>query len=212
MRALICLVIFALAVLVVAEPKHESFLQRSGQKPIPTDLQGATKMQEFNSSADIKFMLESSSDSSRDGWKKAGFTWYTSYAACCPQNPNYDPQADSSECDDYSACEYSGEFAAIGHKEFSWVQSHDIISFYDNSDKSGKKFEHKYGGKTIKLRKNGVEFTALIADTCGNDDCDDCCKKNSKHGYLVDMEEWTVKRRFGNTDAANGIIEFMIVK
>lgn len=91
-----------------------------------------------------------------------------SYAPCCPKNPNYDPKFPKTECEDYSACEYPGDFAAIGHKTIDWVKSHDIISFYDNIDPNGKSFNTKYGGKQIKLRKNGVEFTALIADTCGN--------------------------------------------
>jgi hypothetical protein len=34
----------------------------------------------------------------------ASFTYYNSYAKCCPKNPNYDPKADKSECEDYSAC------------------------------------------------------------------------------------------------------------
>jgi hypothetical protein len=66
----------------------------------------------------------------------------------------------------------------------------------------------KYGNKNIKLKALGVEFTALIADTCGNDDCDDCCAKNSKAGggYLVDTEYWTVMRHFGTTDKVDGTI------
>lgn len=43
----------------------------------------------------------------------AQFTTYTSYASCCPDNENYDPNADTEECDKYSACDYSGEFEAI---------------------------------------------------------------------------------------------------
>jgi hypothetical protein len=43
----------------------------------------------------------------------AQFTTYTSYAECCPENENYDPTADTKECDKYSACDYSGDFEAI---------------------------------------------------------------------------------------------------
>lgn len=112
---------------------------------------------------------------SNANWKKASFTWYQSYAPCCPGNPNYDPKADTEECDCCSACDYPGDFAVIGHKSFDYVKSHDIVAFYDNSDPKGSNFNKRYGGKTIKLRFNGNEFSAQIADTCGNQDCDNCC-------------------------------------
>ncbi len=38
----------------------------------------------------------------------ASLTYYSSYPACCPNSPNYDPNADKSECDDYSGCKYLG--------------------------------------------------------------------------------------------------------
>ena len=146
-----------------------------------------------------------------NGWQKAAMTTFTSYAACCKNNPNYDPHANKEECEDYSACKYSGDFAATSHKSFEWVKSNSIIAFYDDSDKGGNKFLKKYGNKQIKLRKNGKEFTALIADTCGNNDCDNCCHQNSKGGFLVDMEYWTVMNHFGTLDAADGTIEFQLV-
>ena len=62
----------------------------------------------------------------------ASFTYYDSYPKCCPDNPNYDPKASKEECDDYSGCKYSGDFAAIGHKSFDYVKSHDLVAFYDN--------------------------------------------------------------------------------
>lgn len=143
-------------------------------------------------------------------WRTAALTTFTSYASCCKKNPNYDPNADTSECSDYSACKYSGDFAAISHQSFDWVKSHNIISFYDDSDKKGKNFLNKYGGKTIRLRKNGKEFSAQIADTCGNSDCGNCCHKNSKSGFLVDIEYWTVMKNLGSIDQADGTIEFII--
>ena len=146
-----------------------------------------------------------------DGWHTASWTWYTSYAACCKNSPNYDSHADKSECDDYSACEYLGDFAAIDHKPFDWVKSHNIVSFYDNSDPNGKSFMSKYGGKQIKIKAHGKEITALIADTCGNGDCDGCCRKNSKGGFLIDMEYWTVKNNFGSTNVVDGTIQFQIL-
>ncbi len=159
----------------------------------------------------LAFLQFASVSAATGGWKTAAWTWYTSYAACCPNSPNYNPKADKTECNDDSACKYLGDFAAIGHKSYDWVKSHDIVAFYDNSDPNGKNFMSKYGGKHIKIRKNGKEFTALIADTCGNGDCDGCCRKNSKGGFLLDMEENTVKRHFGSLHAADGTIEFQIL-
>ncbi len=51
-----------------------------------------------------------------NGKSTAKLTYYDSYAACCPKNPNYDPNADKSECQDYSACEYPGEFECLDNK------------------------------------------------------------------------------------------------
>jgi hypothetical protein len=145
-------------------------------------------------------------------WETAQLTTFTSFPACCPDSPVYDPDAPTSECDDYSACEYMGEFAAIGEKSFEWVQSHDLIAFYDDADPDGSGFNQKYGGRRIKLRKDGEEFEALIADTCGNQDCNDCCSENSQGGYLVDVEFWTAERNLGGAQNADGTIEFQILE
>ena len=37
---------------------------------------------------------------------KAQLTYYHSYAPCCKSNPNYDPNASTTECTDYSAWYY----------------------------------------------------------------------------------------------------------
>jgi hypothetical protein len=145
------------------------------------------------------------------GWRTAQLTTFTSYPACCPGSPVYDPRAPRDECEDYSGCKYMGDFAAIGHKSFNWVKSHDLIAFYDDSDPNGSKFDKKYGGKTIQLKKGNQTFNALIADTCGNDDCDGCCRQNSKRGFLVDMEYWTTVHRIGGPDHADGTIQFKIL-
>ena len=34
---------------------------------------------------------------------KAQLTYYHSYAPCCPNNPNYNPSASTTECVEYSA-------------------------------------------------------------------------------------------------------------
>jgi hypothetical protein len=62
---------------------------------------------------------------------------------------------------------------------FDYVKSNNLVAFYDDSDPSGRNCKKNYGGKTIKLTKGSVSFTAKIADTCRNADCDYCCKKNS---------------------------------
>jgi hypothetical protein len=90
-----------------------------------------------------------------------------------------------------------------------FFDSHDLISFYDNSNPSGSQFNARYGNRNITITGtcNGVTktFTGLIADTCGNNDCNGCCA-NGDHpitGYLVDMEYYTVMRHFGTTDCAD---------
>jgi hypothetical protein len=84
-----------------------------------------------------------------------------------------------------------------------------MISFYDNSDPNGDNFYSRWGNKyiTISGTCNGVtkSFTALIADTCGNSDCDGCCSTNADPttGYLIDMEYNTAIRHFGSIECAD---------
>lgn len=80
-----------------------------------------------------------------------------------------------------------------------------MIAFYDNSDPTGTNFFSKWANKYIDITGscNGVTktFRAVIADTCGNSDCNNCCAKNSNPmtGYLIDMEYYTLMRIFGTT-------------
>ena len=153
---------------------------------------------------------------------KASFTYYDSYPMCCPESPNYDPNADTEECDDYSGCEYIGDLAAFvtptnpeGHVSLEFVQTNNLVAFYDNSDPSGKHFKQNYANKIIQITKdyNGKTyvFNATIADTCGNGDCANCCSRNSKpSGFLVDMEYYTVMNNFGTTDAVSGSLSFIV--
>lgn len=152
----------------------------------------------------------------------ASFTYYDSYPMCCPESPNYDPKADTEECDDYSGCKYMGDLAAFqtasnpdGHKSIEYVKSHNLVAFYDDSDPKGKNWASKYALKTIQITKSykgkSHVFNATIADTCGNQDCDNCCKKNAQpSGFLVDMEYYTVLKNFGSTDAVQGTLSFVI--
>jgi hypothetical protein len=146
------------------------------------------------------------------GWRTAQLTMYWSYPTCCPDSPVYDPNAPTDECVKYSGCKYQGDFAVIGHQSLAYVQSHDLVAFYDDSDPDGNHFETNYGGKTIQLSKNGMIFEALIADTCGNADCNGCCAQNSKGGFLVDMEYWTALRRLGAPVDGVDTIQFNILQ
>lgn len=152
----------------------------------------------------------------------ASFTYYDSYPPCCKDSPNYDPDAPTDECDDYSGCEYIGDMAGFvtptnpdGYVSFEYVQSNNLVAFYDDSDRTGHNWYDTYALRTILLKKeyNGKMyiFNATIGDTCGNRDCSNCCERNSRPtGFLVDMEYYTVMNNFGTTDAVGGSISFEI--
>jgi len=145
----------------------------------------------------------------------ASCTYYTSYPACCPNSPTFDPSAPTEECDDYSGCEYIGDFAALGHKSLYYVQHHNLIAFFDANDPKGIHFQENYGNRTIEIRKvyNGSEvvFNATIADTCSDSDCNGCCSLNAQPtGFLVDIEYYTAINNFQTTDAAEGQLSFVI--
>jgi hypothetical protein len=53
----------------------------------------------------------------------AAFTYYSSFPFCCPNSPNYDPNAPTTECTDYSGCDYLGDFSSIGTKSFNYVKT-----------------------------------------------------------------------------------------
>eukprot|EP01104_Vermistella_antarctica_P000552 TRINITY_DN10705_c0_g1_i1.p1 TRINITY_DN10705_c0_g1~~TRINITY_DN10705_c0_g1_i1.p1 ORF type:complete len:439 (-),score=120.94 TRINITY_DN10705_c0_g1_i1:50-1366(-) len=144
----------------------------------------------------------------------AEVTWYTSYAECCPENANYDPSADTNECDNYNACQWSGDFAALGHKSYEYVSTHNIVAFYDNADPDGEFYQEKYAGRMIRLTQGDVTFDAIIGDTCGNSDCDGCCAKNADQdtGFLVDLEVNTMINNFGADAEVSGKILFEILE
>jgi len=141
----------------------------------------------------------------------ATWTYFTSYPACCPGLPNYDPAADTTECTQFNRCAHPGDFVALGQRDPDFVANHDLVSFYDRSDSKGKYFYNSYGDKmmTITATCNGVTqtFDAIVADTCGNADCNNCCdtQANAATGYLLSMEYNTVIRHFGSTDCANAV-------
>ncbi len=80
-------------------------------------------------------------------WTPASWTTYTSYAACCQNNPNYDPKADTTDCTDYSACLNPGIFAYLSQQQtFAWVKSNNIVSFFTPAKNNGS-----YVNKNIRI-------------------------------------------------------------
>ena len=144
---------------------------------------------------------------SGSGWNTATWTTYTSYAACCKDSPNYDPSAPREECDVYSACDYTGDFAYIGHKSYDYVRTNNIIAFFTNNGDNSA-----YGNKRLRIRALGKTVEVLVADTCGDHDCGGCCSANARPtGNLVDMEYWTVVNNFGDVSVAHGQVEWQLV-
>uniref|UniRef100_A0A7S1B7J5 Cellulase n=1 Tax=Corethron hystrix TaxID=216773 RepID=A0A7S1B7J5_9STRA len=135
-----------------------------------------------------------------EGWNSASWTWYHSYAPCCPDSPNYDPEYPTTECDLYSACKYTGSFAYAGKRDYDWVGQNDIIAFFSTNGDNAS-----YENKKIKIKAKSQTVTAWVLDTCGDNDCNGCCTKNSQpSGYLVDMESHTVERYFGGLNEVSG--------
>jgi len=127
----------------------------------------------------------------------ANGTSYASYASCCQKSPNYDPHAPTTECTQDSACKYVGEFDALGHKSYEYVQSTNIVSFYStNPTHSYDSLKNKY--IWIKNPKNGIVLKAIVGDTCWDGDCSQgqCCSDNARKGggYLIDIEMNTLAR------------------
>lgn len=147
-------------------------------------------------------------DACESGWLPASWTYYYSYAPCCPDSPNYDPNADTDECVNYSACDYTGEFAYLdGKQSFEFVASNNLVSFFTtNGDNKS------YGGKSLLISAMGKTIEALVADTCSDRDCDGCCTENAMpSGNLIDMEAYTVINNFGDLSAADGQICWKLV-
>jgi len=139
----------------------------------------------------------------------ASWTYFTAFPACCPGLPNYDPNADTTECTKYNRCAHPGDFVALGQRDETFVQNTDLVSFYDKSDPTGKNFYAKYGDKmmTVTASCNGISqtFSAIVADTCGNADCNNCCNQQAAvdTGYLLSMEYNTLMKYFGDANCAN---------
>ena len=81
----------------------------------------------------------------------ARLTYHDSYPDCCPRSPTYDPNASKSECLDYSGCKYIGDFAAIGHQSLEYVQSNNLVSFFDSNHSSSEEWAAMYANRTIQI-------------------------------------------------------------
>ncbi|KAI7837505.1 hypothetical protein COHA_008641 [Chlorella ohadii] len=122
---------------------------------------------------------EQEKEDSGKPWRKATATYFNAYPACCT-----DDGADSTECDDFSGCEWAGQFAGVsGKKSRSWVRERNIVAFFEagRSEVGGR----EEGGKA-----------STVLDTCSDDDCDGCCTSNAlkNGGYLIDLEAATAER------------------
>jgi hypothetical protein len=150
----------------------------------------------------------------------AHWTYYSSYAPCCVGGPNYDPTYVTTECLYYNACAHTGTFAAIGTRSYDFVNSNNLIAFYDDSDPGGATFNSKYANRFITITGTcsgqTKTITAIIADTCNNNDCGGCCSRNSNPstGFLIDMERQTLLNNWGNAGLlcadASTILHFSI--
>jgi hypothetical protein len=155
-------------------------------------------------------------DAGGTGWKKAAATHYTSYAACCKKNPNYDPKASTVECDQYSACSYPGLFIGVDCKvPIDNVKNTNIAAFYDDANQKTDNmnwWRENVKGKQLYIRNPATKRVMLVyaLDTCGNKDCGGCCSKNSKKGggFLIDLEENTAKRFYDGKVQDESIIEW----
>jgi len=150
------------------------------------------------------------------GWQNALATSYASYPACCPNSPTYDRNADKSECDDFSGCQYLGTFAGANHVfSLNEVKSTNIVAFYDdrnqkNDGEDSPWWKKNIAGKKLQVRNpaNGQQLVVTALDTCGNDDCDGCCTTNSKGGILLDFEFYTCQRLFGPNSDCDGPVQW----
>jgi len=146
-----------------------------------------------------------------EGYETARWTWYISYPKCCPDQPHYDPNAPTEECDVYNGCAWDGDFAYVGHRPYEYVANTDIIAFFATGSNNAD-----YGKKVMRVYSpahNKMVEAALVLDTCGDADCDGCCTTNANTGggFLVDMEENTVLRHFGALSEADGLVCFQVI-
>lgn len=125
-------------------------------------------------------------------WRSAALTNYESY-----------PDPGSVECVKYNGCKWAGQFYGVnGKKSEKWVARNNIAAVH-------QKHWREYGGKTLRLRKNGRELFVKVLDLCSDSDCNGCCTKNlGGDGYLIDIEKYTMQR-FGS---GSGEVNFQVCR
>jgi hypothetical protein len=137
-------------------------------------------------------------------WRPANLTWYTSWPACCPESDNYDPSADTTECEVYNGCTWAGYFAGVdGRQSASWVEANNIAAVHSDDFDT-------YRGKTLRLRQGDRQIDVTVYDMCSDNDCDGCCTQNASRvspPFLIDLESYT-KERFGS---GSGTVEWYCV-
>jgi hypothetical protein len=109
------------------------------------------------------------------------------------------PEPGSDECEDFSGCEYFGQFAFVDGKQTEqWVREHNIVAVHSRDG-------DEFALKTLRLRGDGNEIDVTVYDICSDRDCNGCCTNNMREtGFLIDIEKYTMQR-FGLGD---GVIEF----
>jgi hypothetical protein len=77
--------------------------------------------------------------------------------------PIHHNRCDTTECDDYDGCKWSGDFAYIDHKSYDWVANHSIVAFFALKDNP------KYGGKNLLVldTQTGINFTVRLGRNPG---------------------------------------------
>ncbi|MCK9523648.1 MAG: hypothetical protein M0R76_11515 [Proteobacteria bacterium] len=115
-------------------------------------------------------------------WRRANITHYTSY-----------PEPGSEECINYSGCLYAGYFSCwpTTQKPESWVQANNIVAVHS-------KDWQQYSGKLLRIRQGAQQIDAWVYDMCSDNDCNNCCTRNSPTGFLLDLESYTYQR-FGGS-------------
>lgn len=88
------------------------------------------------------------------------------------------------------------------------MSSNNLIAFFAASSNEMGISNADFGKKHMLLKGKGKTIEALVADTCGDGDCNGCCTANShpNTGYLVNMESQTLITHFGSLDEASGMI------
>ncbi len=138
-------------------------------------------------------------------------TWYNSYPDCCK-----DSNADRTECEKFSGCEYQGQFADHTSLSLKQVQESNIVAFYvPPNDRNRRDWHAKFSGRWIRIKYGATTMDVQVKDTCDDEDCPStkCCTTNANangHGYLLDLEFHTSKRLFGGSPK-NAEVQFMFV-